>query len=99
MALEFEAPGQLSREILKKLWKDVNNKDVAEVGVRADNALDRTWWRRITGTANPATDGTYRSRVEKRLDGTVSTSIALVDMWSEDPRCQLGLELITMDKV
>ncbi|VDO92959.1 unnamed protein product [Heligmosomoides polygyrus] len=44
LALDFEAPGKRPRGGPKKRWKDVIERDLAEVGATADDALDRMRW-------------------------------------------------------
>ena len=53
--LEFEAPGKRPRGAPKKSWKGVIRKDLTEIGATPEDALDRSRWRQLSRTADPAT--------------------------------------------
>ncbi|PIO65553.1 hypothetical protein TELCIR_12769 [Teladorsagia circumcincta] len=54
-ATDFEAQGKRPRGAPKKRWRDVIKKDLTEGRVTAEDALDRTRWRGLIRTADPAT--------------------------------------------
>ncbi|VDP14074.1 unnamed protein product [Heligmosomoides polygyrus] len=64
LALNFEVPGKRPRGALRKRWRDVIKRDLAEISAAPDDALDRMRWRQITKAADPATarDETLRRR-------------------------------------
>ncbi|VDO74381.1 unnamed protein product [Haemonchus placei] len=55
-AMELEAQGKRPRGAPEKRWRDFIKKDFAEAEMSAENAVDRMKWRRLTGTADPATE-------------------------------------------
>ncbi|VDP30657.1 unnamed protein product [Heligmosomoides polygyrus] len=55
LALNFETPGKRPKGAPRKGWKDVIDKDLAEIGAAPDDALYRMRWRQITKTVDPVT--------------------------------------------
>ncbi|PIO75673.1 SCP-like protein [Teladorsagia circumcincta] len=54
-AMDFEAQGKRPQGAPKKRWRDFVKKDSSEVTATAEFALDRTKWRKLTRTVDPAT--------------------------------------------
>ncbi|PIO61683.1 hypothetical protein TELCIR_16787, partial [Teladorsagia circumcincta] len=55
IAVDSEVEGKRLRGAPKKRWSDAIKKDLSKVTATKEEALDRTKWRRLTETSDPAT--------------------------------------------